>query len=73
MKLNQPDKALAALRSLNDPAAIPVLEAVFAVNADSAKGYELNRLLIDTVGRMPHPDGAGRATGAGALQELRPR
>jgi hypothetical protein len=50
------DKALTAVRSLNDSAAIPVLEAVLAVNADSAKGNELNRLLIDTVGRMPHPD-----------------
>jgi hypothetical protein len=50
------DKALAALRSLNDPAAIPVLESVFAVNADSAKSKELNRLLIETVGRMPHPE-----------------
>ncbi len=50
------DKALAALRSLNDPDAIPVLEAVFAVNADSAKSKELNRLLIETVGRMPHSD-----------------
>jgi hypothetical protein len=50
------DKALAALSSLNDPEAIPVLEAVFAVNGDSAKARELNRLLIDTVGRMPHPD-----------------
>lgn len=53
------DKALAALRSLNDPDAIPVLEALFSVNADSAKSQELNRLLIETVGRLQHPDATG--------------
>ena len=50
------DKALAALRSLSDPDAIPVLEAVFAVKGDSTKAKELNQLLTDTVGRLQHPE-----------------
>ncbi len=50
------DKALAALSSLNDPEAIPVLEAVFAVKGDSPKARQLNQLLIDTVGRLQHPE-----------------
>lgn len=50
------DRALAALRSLKDPDAIPMLEAIFAITADSAKSKELNLLLIETVDRLQHPE-----------------
>ena len=47
--------ALEELRALSDPGAIPALESAFATNGDSQTGTELNRLLIETVGRMAHP------------------
>ncbi len=52
----QVDEALRGLKELNDPAAIPALEATFAVNADTPKSRELNRVLIETVGRFKRPE-----------------
>ncbi len=48
--------ALDGLRKLSDPDAIPALEAVFGASGTSQKSTELNRLLIETVGRMPQPE-----------------
>jgi Pretoxin HINT domain len=51
----QRDAALRELAALDDPAAVPSLEAVFAVTGESRKSIDLNRILIETVSRMPSP------------------
>ncbi len=50
------DEALAKLKDLKDPEAIPALEAVFLVDGTSPKSTQLNLLLVETVSRLPHPD-----------------
>ena len=47
-----------ALRDLERPVGPrhPALEAVFSVNGNSPKSVELNRILIETVGRFPQPE-----------------
>ncbi len=50
------DNALRDLNDLSDPRALPALEAVFSVNGNSPKSVELNRILIETVGRFPQPE-----------------
>lgn len=52
----QLDEALRGLKELSDPAAIPALEIVFAINGEAPKQVELNKLLIETVGRIPVPE-----------------
>jgi hypothetical protein len=47
--------ALQELQKLSDPNVIPVLEATFAEQQASKTGDARNRLLIETVGRMPFP------------------
>ncbi len=50
------DAALAKLRELKDPEAIPALESTLASPNDSRKTNDLNLLLIETVSRMPVPE-----------------
>ncbi len=49
-------EALEALATLSDPEAIPALEATFAEDGEGATADAHNLLLIETVGRMPHPE-----------------
>jgi hypothetical protein len=48
--------ALSRLRALNDAAVIPALESVFAVDSDDSQSVARNRLMMETVGHMEHPD-----------------
>ncbi len=52
----QRDEARDKVHSLSNPEAIPALETIFAINAESKKSIELNLLLIDAVGKMPQPE-----------------
>jgi hypothetical protein len=52
----QLDEALRGLKDVSDASAIPALEIVFAVNGEVPRQVELNKLLIETVGRMPVPE-----------------
>ena len=52
--VKQRSEALLKLRELSDPAAIPALQSVFGVKGNLKQSIELNRLLIETVGRIPH-------------------
>jgi hypothetical protein len=48
--------ALETLEKLNDPAAIPALEAVLSVDGTGEKVAALNRALVETVGHMTVPE-----------------
>ncbi len=48
--------AIDALHELSDPEASPALETAFALNVDTKRTTEMNRLLIETVGRIAHPE-----------------
>ena len=48
----QRESALDALAKIADPAAIEALEMVFAASGESKTSIELNRLLIETAGRL---------------------
>ena len=50
------DEAIAKLKDLKDPEAIPALETVFAADGTSPKSTQLNLLLVETISRVPHPD-----------------
>lgn len=52
----QLDEALRGLKDLDDPAALPSLEAVFAVRGQAKKSAELNTLLVETVSRFPQQE-----------------
>jgi hypothetical protein len=51
----QLDDALRGLRQFKDPAALAALESVFGANPKSQKSDDLNRLVIETAGRIRDP------------------
>jgi hypothetical protein len=48
--------ALKSLRDFNAPNALDAVEVAFAADSDSGRGPELNKLLVETVGRFSSPE-----------------
>jgi hypothetical protein len=64
--------ALGELTALDDPAAVPALEAVFAARSDSKKSTESNQLLIETAGHIRGPEATGVLLRQAIMADARP-